>query len=155
MNGEEVVRAYSDMIYKIAYRYVHNQYDAEDILSETLLAYFKKEREFESEEHRKAWLIRVAINESKNLLSKTQSYEEINEEILGGEDEWGAVNDNMDLKTAIQKLPDHQRQIILLFYIQNLSINQIAEVLGKNKNTVTVTLSRARENLKKFLEREL
>ena len=153
MNGEEVVRTYSDMIYKIAYRYVHNQYDAEDILSETLLAYFKKEREFESEEHRKAWLIRVAINESKTLLSKTRYDEEINEELLGGEDEWSGINDAMDLKSAIEQLPAHQKEIILLYYMQNLSVAQVAEVLNKNKNTVTVTLARARENLKKFLEK--
>lgn len=153
MNGEQVVRTYSDMIYKIAYRYVHNQYDAEDILSETLLAYFKKEREFESEEHRKAWLIRVAINESKTLLSKTRYDEEINEELLGGEDEWSGINDAMDLKSAIEQLPAHQKEIILLYYMQNLSVAQVAEVLNKNKNTVTVTLARARENLKKFLEK--
>lgn len=153
MNGEEVVRTYSDMIYKIAYRYVHNQYDAEDILSETLLAYFKKEREFESEEHRKAWLIRVAINESKTLLSKTRYDEEINEELLGGEDEWSGINDAMDLKSAIEQLPAHQKEIILLYYMQNLSVAEVAQVLNKNKNTVTVTLARARENLKKFLEK--
>ncbi|MCQ2430353.1 MAG: sigma-70 family RNA polymerase sigma factor [Clostridia bacterium] len=152
MNGEEVVRTYSDMIYKIAYRYVHNQYDAEDILSETLLNYFKKEREFESEEHRKAWLIRVAINESKNVLSKTHYDEEINEELLGGEDEWSGITDAMDLKSAIQKLPEHQREVILLYYMQNLSVNEVADMLGKNKNTVAVTLARARENLRKYLE---
>ena len=62
MNEETVVRTYADMVYKIAYRYVLNQADADDVFSETFLAYFKKERVFQDEEHRKAWLIRVTIN---------------------------------------------------------------------------------------------
>ena len=151
MNGEEVVRTYSDMIYKIAYRYVQNQYDAEDVLSETLLKYFQKDRTFESEEHRKAWLIRVAINESKTLLSKTRYDEEINEELLGGEDAREGIDDAMDLHAAIRRLPEKQREVITLFYMNDLSINDIAQVLDMNKSTVAVTLSRARENLKKYL----
>lgn len=153
MNGEEVVRTYSDMIYRIAYRYVGNQYDAEDVLSETLLTYFRRERTFESEEHRKAWLIRVAINAAKDLLKGRRNDVEINEEIAADEDEWVNLNLSLDVKAAIMRLPEHQREIILLFYMQNMSVNQIAEILQKNKNTVTVTLSRARENLKKYLER--
>ena len=57
-----VVRTYADMVYKIAVRYTANLTDADDVFSETFLAYFRKERQFNSEEHRKAWLIRVAIN---------------------------------------------------------------------------------------------
>ena len=109
MNEEEVVRKYADMIYKIAFRYVRNQYDADDVFSETFLNYFKKERVFESEEHRKAWLIRVAINEAKNVCMGRSYDEEINEEILGGEDEQTDVDDVMDLRAAIKKLPEHQR----------------------------------------------
>ena len=59
----------------------------------------------------------------------------------------------MDLKSAIEQLPAHQKEIILLYYMQNLSVAEVAQVLNKNKNTVTVTLARARENLKKFLEK--
>lgn len=65
MNEELVVKTYADMVYKIAYRYTANPTDAEDVFSETFLAYFKKDRAFESEEHRKAWLIRVTINCAK------------------------------------------------------------------------------------------
>ena len=66
MNEEAVVRTYADMVYKIAYRYVANPVDADDVFSETFLAYFKKERVFPEEEHRKAWLIRVTINCAKD-----------------------------------------------------------------------------------------
>jgi RNA polymerase sigma factor (sigma-70 family) len=82
MNEEEIVRTYADMVYKIAYRYVANPTDADDVFSETFLAYFKKERTFEEEEHRKAWLIRVTINCAKDLLRSKAPWEELNEEIL-------------------------------------------------------------------------
>lgn len=154
MNSEEIVRFYSDMMYKIAFRYARNQYDAEDIVSEVFLTYFRKERTFESEEHRKAWLIKVTINEAKTLLSGRRYDEEINEEIVGGEDRQTDTDDAIDLKTAIARLPEHQREVITLFYLQDLSIVQIAEILDKNKNTVAVTLARARENLKAFLTAE-
>ncbi len=154
MNSEEIVRTYSDMIYKIAFRYVRNKYDAEDVVSETFLNYFRKERSFESEEHRKAWLIHVAINEAKTLLSGRRYDEEINEELLGGEDRQADTDEKMDLKAAILRLPEHQREVITLFYLQDFSIQQVAEVLGKNKNTVAVTLARARENLRGYLEGE-
>ena len=151
MNSEEIVRLYADMMYKIAFRYARNQYDAEDIVSEVFLTYFRRERTFESEEHRKAWLIKVTINEAKTLLSGRRYDEEINEEIVGGEDRRTDIDDAIDLKTAIARLPEHQREVITLFYLQDLSIVQIAEILDKNKNTVAVTLARARDNLKHFL----
>lgn len=152
MDEEEVVRRYADMVYKIAFRYVRNQYDADDVFSETFLNYFKKERTFESEEHRKAWLIRVTINEAKNVCMSRKYDEEINEEILGAEDKQSDADEVMDLRAAIKRLPEHQREVITLFYMQDLSIEQISKVLDKNKNTVAVTLSRARESLRKYLE---
>ena len=152
MNSEEVVRTYSDMMYKIAFRYVRNQYDAEDAVSEAFLSYFKKEREFESEEHRRAWLIRVTVNAAKDQLSGKTYDEEINEEIAGVEETGVDIETSLTLRDAIQKLPDHQREVITLFYMQELSIVEISEILDKNKSTVAVTLARARENLKKFLE---
>lgn len=154
MNAEEVVRTYSDMVYKIAFNYVRSPEDADDVYSETFLAYFKKEREFESEEHRKAWLIKVTINEAKTLLSKRSYGEEINDEILGGEDKSLDTIQSLDLKEAILRLPEHQREVIMLFYMQGLSTEQISGILGKNKNTVAVTLMRAKEALRKYLESE-
>ena len=69
MDAETVVRTYSDMVYGVAYRYTQDPTDAEDVYSETFLTYFKMVREFNDEEHRKAWLIRVTINNAKTLLS--------------------------------------------------------------------------------------
>ena len=153
MNAEEVVRTYSDMVYNIAYRYAHDPDDADDIYSETFLRYFKKDRTFESEDHRKAWLIRVTVNCAKELLGGRQYSEELNEELVGAAPETPR-EEILSLREAVAALPEHQREVITLFYLQDLTVRQIAEILDKNENTVKVTLSRARNKLREFLEDE-
>lgn len=152
MNEELVVKTYADMVYKIAYRYTANPTDAEDVFSETFLKYFKKDRTFESEEHRKAWLIRVTINCAKELLSHRNPWTELNEEIAADPMGGGEQELSMDLRQAIDRLKPEYREVILLHYIEGLSIARISEVLGRNENTVKVHLSRAREKLRVFLE---
>ena len=152
MNEEQVVRTYSDMVYKIAYRYTKNPTDADDVYSETFLTYFKKERTFESEEHRKAWLIRVTVNCAKDLLTGRGYYEELNEDLAGAEQEALPREEILTLREAIAALPQHQREVITLFYLQDLTVRQIADILDKNENTVKVTLARARDRLREYLE---
>ena len=152
MNEEAIVRTYADMVYKIAYRYVANPTDADDVFSETFLTYFKKERDFQEEEHRKAWLIRVTINCAKDLLKGKSYWEELNEAIA--EDEASAVcsEEQLDLHKAIQQLRLEYREAICLYYLEGLTIKEISVVLGRNENTIKTHLARGREKLKKFLE---
>ena len=152
MNEEAIVRTYADMVYKIAYRYVANPTDADDVFSETFLAYFKKERTFEEEEHRKAWLIRVTINCAKDLLRDKTPWEELNEEIA--EDNTFSLDseEQLDLRAAIQQLRLEYREVICLHYLEGLSIQDISAILGRNENTVKTHLARGREKLRKFLE---
>ena len=152
MNEEAIVRTYADMVYKIAYRYVANPTDADDVFSETFLTYFKKERSFQDEEHRKAWLIRVTINCAKDLLKGRPSWEELNETIAGEEAPDLCSEEQLDLHTAIQQLRLEYREAICLHYLEGLSIQDIAAVLGRNENTVKTHLARGREKLRKFLE---
>ena len=152
MNEEAIVRTYADMVYKIAYRYVANPTDADDVFSETFLAYFKKERTFQEEEHRKAWLIRVTINCAKDLLRGKTSWEELKEEIA--EDNTFSLDseEQLDLRAAIQQLRLEYREVICLHYLEGLSIQDISAILGRNENTVKTHLARGREKLRKFLE---
>jgi RNA polymerase sigma-70 factor (ECF subfamily) len=152
MNEEAIVRTYADMVYKIAYRYVANPTDADDVFSETFLAYFKKERTFEEEEHRKAWLIRVTINCAKDLLMGKTRWEELNEEIA--EDNTFSLDseEQLDMRAAIQQLRLEYREVICLHYLEGLSIQDISAILGRNENTVKTHLARGREKLRKFLE---
>ena len=82
MSDEEVVRTYSDMIYGVAMRYVRDQYAADEVYSDVFYRYFRRERQFDSEEHRKAWLLRVTVNCAKDYLSNRQYNEEIQDDIF-------------------------------------------------------------------------
>lgn len=148
---EQIVRTYADMVYRIACRYVKNSIDADDVFSEVFLAYFKKERTFDSEEHRKAWLIRVTINCAKDLLGQSAQTQQINEEILA--DQTTRDTDTyMDLHEAIERLRPEYREVIKLYYLDDLPVKQIAQILSINENTIKTRLSRAREALKSMLE---
>lgn len=147
-----VVRTYADMVYKIAVRYTANLTDADDVFSETFLAYFRKERQFNSEEHRKAWLIRVAINCAKDQLRRRQQSCELEADPGSVEQGFTKAEESADLRFALERLRPEYREVICLFYLQDLSVKMIAEVLGRNESTVKTQLSRAREQLKVFLE---
>ena len=152
MNEETVVRTYAQMVYKIAYRYVLNQTDADDVFSETFLAYFKKERVFQDEEHRKAWLIRVTINCAKDLLKGKQSWDELNEELAGDDTPDTSSEEQLDLHTAIRQLRLEYREAICLYYLEGMSIKDMSVLLGRNESTIKTHLARGREKLRKFLE---
>ena len=150
MDAESIVRTYADMIYKIAYRYVRNAADAEDVFSEVWLIYFKKERTFETEEHRKAWLIRVTINAAKDLLGKKVYTEEITDRMEAPEPGC-TTEEKMDLQKAIDRLRPEYREVICLYYLQGLSVKTIGAILDRNENTVKVHLMRAREELREYM----
>ena len=152
MNEETVVRTYADMVYKIAYRYVANPTDVDDVFSETFLTYFKKERVFQDEEHRKAWLIRVTINCAKDLLRGKPSWEELNETIAGDDLPAVSSEEQLDLHKAIRQLRLEYREVICLYYPEGLSVTEISAVLGRNENTIKTHLARGREKLRKYLE---
>ena len=148
---EQIVRTYADMVYRIAYRYVKNSIDTDDVFSEVFLAYFKKERTFESEEHRKAWLIRVTINCAKDLLAQRAQVQQLCEETVS--DQTARDTDTyMDLRKAIEQLRPEYREVIKLYYLDDLSVKEIAQILNKNENTIKTQLFRAREILKSALE---
>ncbi len=147
---EQIVRTYADMIYRIAYRYVKNSIDADDVFSEVFLAYFKKERTFECEEHRKAWLIRVTINCAKDLLVQNARLQQFHEETVPDQTT-PDIDTYTDLYNAIEQLRPEYREIIKLYYLDDLSVKEVAQVLNKNENTVKTQLSRAREILRAFL----
>lgn len=152
MSGEEIVRTYSDMVYRIAYRYMSNPDDAEDVFSETFLTYFKKERTFESEEHRKAWLIKVTINCAKTMLAGRTYNEEIDDRLMDASVEDTPRDEILDLRRAIEKLPPSYKEVITLFYLQDLTVRQIAQILDKSESAVKVALHRAREKLQSYFE---
>lgn len=153
LNIDEVVNKYADMVYRIAVTQMKNTHDAQDIFQEVFLRLVKHMDTIESEEHLKAWLIRVTLNCSKTNLTSawrrhTQSIEEQTEEIAFETEE------QSDLYEHLQKLPKKYRTVLYLFYYEELSIKEICQVTGQKEPTVKSQLSRARTMLRTELERE-
>lgn len=148
-HAERLLNEYGNSILRLAYSYLHNMSDAEDILQDTLIQYIKKMPDFESSEHEKKWLIRVAGNLSKNKIqhNKIREADELNDQLENTETE-----DLAFVWDAVKKLPVKYREVIHLFYYEGYSCSQIAEILSKNEQTVRSLLSRGRAKLKTVLK---
>lgn len=144
---------YSDMVYRLALVRTRNASDAEDVLQEVFLRYLKNEPVFETEEHQKAWLITVTINCTKTLLSTAYRRHSLPMETLldaGTEDTYPDTT----VYEAVMKLPSKYRTAIHLFYYEEYSIKEIADVMHASETAVKTWLRRARLKLKDELKEE-
>lgn len=148
---ETVLDKYGNMILRVAYSYLQNMSDAEDILQDTLIKYMKAAPEFENENHEKAWLITVASNLSKNKIryNKIREADELDEGLVAKKDE-----DLSFVWEAVKGLPVTQREVVHLFYYEGYPTKDIAQMLKRNESTVRSDLLRARKQLKKILKEE-
>lgn len=153
--AEEILDTIGNSILRLALSYLHNVEDAEDILQETMIKFVTVRPVFESEAHRKAWLMRVASNLAKNRIdyNKVRDTDELNEEIVGEVqqdldkgDEYHAIWD------AVRALPVHQREAIHLFYQEGYSTAEIAIITKRREATVRSDLKRARDKLRELLK---
>ncbi|MBE5823905.1 MAG: sigma-70 family RNA polymerase sigma factor [Butyrivibrio sp.] len=145
----QIIDLYGDKVLRLAYSYVHNMSDAEDILQDTLIQYIKGAPSFESSEHEKAWILRVAANISKNKI-RYNNYRETDElmEELVAEDE----EDLSFVWDAVKQLPEKYREVIHLFYEEGFSTGEISKILKRKESTVRSDLLRGREKLKSILK---
>lgn len=143
-----VLEKHADMVRRICFMYTKNRDDVEDIFQDVFLQLCRYEERFDSEEHEKAWLIRVTINKCKDLhksFFKSRVYPLDDIEITF-EDE----TDNVVLE-EILALPKKFKDVIYLFYYEGYSVSEISELLGTKENTVYSHLHRAKQKLKKSL----
>ena len=145
---EETIEKYSNMVYRLAMARTRNVETSEDVYQEVFLRLARKMPEFENEEHKKAWLIRVTINCSKNALNTRYLKHRADlDQNLSYE-----TPERHDIYYAVLKLPIKYRTIIHLYYYENYSIKEISKILKINENTIKSRLSRARKELEKVIE---
>jgi RNA polymerase sigma-70 factor (ECF subfamily) len=144
------IEQYSNTIYKVAFSYTRDRTVAEDILQNVFLKYMTASIEYHGEEHKKAWLLRVTINECKKSYFSLWNLRKIPLEDVYSfqEPEKHAVF------FAVMDLPVRYRLIIHLFYYEELSVKEIGQVLHLNENTIMSRLYRGRKLLKDILEVE-
>ena len=144
---KDIVHRYSITVLKVAFSYLKNTADTEDIAQEVFLAYMDKRPSIESEEHLKAWLIRVTINKCKNYL-KSGWFKSINP--IPDNLSYMPKEDN-ELLNAVLSLDVKYRIPIHLFYYENYSINEIADILKARPATIGTRLARGRKILKDMI----
>ena len=144
-----VVDRFSDDVYRAALAVTGNTHEAEDITSETMIKYFTRQQElsFGDDEHLKAWLLRTAINLSKDLLRSAGRRLRADSDTNTGS-EFSAPDAKIDVQNAINRLDKKYRIVLYLYYYQGYKTEEIAEILGTGKGTVTSRLKRARDKLK-------
>lgn len=148
--AEELVLKYENMLYRVALTHTGIREDAEDMVQETFLRWLTARPEFESEEHEKAWLLRVVINLCNNLVKKRGRRGET--ELL---DIYPAkTQEEQGLIELVMKLPPNQRDAIYLFYYEGYSTREIAEIMEAREATVRSWMLRGRQMLKGWLEDE-
>ena len=147
--AERLLTDYGNSILRLAYSYLHNMSDAEEVLQDTLIQFLKTAPALNGPAHEKAWLLRVTANLSKNRLdyNKIRLTDELNEELIAEERE-----DLSFVWEAVKALPASQREAIHLFYREGYTTAEIGKILGRRESTVRSDLRRGRARLKEVLK---
>ena len=148
---KEIIDKYGSLIFRISYCILCNVEDAEDAVQETLLKYITKAPEFNGEEHRKAWLIKVAANISKNMLVFRLRRETVN---IDDVKNIGIGENDYEIFELIMSLPAKHKIVMTLYYIEGYRSREIAEIIGISEENVRKRIQKGREMLKKEFEKE-
>lgn len=146
-----IMERYKDSLFSAAFNICRNAADADDVVQDTLIQYHTADKQFDSEQHIRAWLLRVAINKAKNINMSffrraSVPLEDYIETLLFDSPE------GKELFEEVLKLPEKYRIAIHLFYYEDYSVKEIAEILHISESNVKVRLSRGRKLLKTTLQ---
>lgn len=140
---------YRESFYRLAFSYVKNADDALDIVQESVYKAILSSSKLKNPEYIKTWFYRIVVNTSLDFIRKQRKSVAVGEEILSSFD-FGSVDqyENFDLQEALDNLPAKYRTIVILRYFEDLKIDEIAEILNENTNTVKTRLYKSLEKLR-------
>lgn len=145
-----LVKKYIDTVFRVAFSYLKNREDADDIVQNVFLKLHSHTKPFENEEHIRYWLTRVTINECKNLLRapwrQTESFEDYAKSLTFDAPMYS------DIFHSVMALPKRYRMALYLYYYEGYSTVEISHIMRIPKGTVCTNLTRGRELLKKTLQ---
>lgn len=145
---KQVIEKYADMVYRIALTRCGIVENAEDVFQDVFIKYSQKMPKFESEEHEKAWLIRVTINLTKNINNSAWNRKIVTlDENIEFE-----TKEQEDIFSVVCSLPKNYKTVIYLSYYEGYKVKEISEILKKSEGTIKTWLFRARQMLKEKIE---
>lgn len=155
ITADEAIDRYADMVYRLALSQMKNKADADDLFQEVFVRLVSNIHKLESWEHVKAWLIRVTVNCARKHFEKYWNknvvYMEETERIADQGKDY-TMEEEHPVRSAVESLPAKYRLAIHLFYYEQFSIAEIAQMTDQKESTVKSQLFRAREMLKELLE---
>ncbi|MBR2769188.1 MAG: RNA polymerase sigma factor [Solobacterium sp.] len=150
LHVRRILNTYGDSLYRLAFSYLHNDADAQEIVQDTILQLLRYDPDFHGDGMKeKGWLMKTAANLSRNRLRSLNARDET--EL----DETFAGSEEKDLKfvwDAVNQLPEKYREVIHLFYQEGYSTKEIADILGRKEGSVRSDLSRGRDALRTVLK---
>lgn len=150
---KELFEKYQNNLYAAAFNVCKNAEDAKDVVQDTFIQYYSLKKDFDNEQHIRAWLLRVAINKAKNInrtfwRRNKVPLEEYMETLIF------ETPESEELFETVMKLPEKYRIVVHLFYYEDYTVHEIAEILKITESNVKVRLSRGRALLKEKLQEE-
>ena len=148
---ERVMHTYGNMLFRLCLITLGNTSDAEDAVQETLIRYMQKAPEFKEAEHEKAWLLKVAANTCKDILRFRSRHQTIDIEEIK---EFTKDTSDSGILDALMTLPDKFRVVLVLYYVEEYSIEEIAGVIGRTTSAVKMRLQKGRSLLGETYRKE-
>ena len=149
--AREAVGKYGDMLYRVCLLMLRNTADAEDAVQETFIKYFQKYTDISDSEHEKAWLITVATNKCRDMLRYRTRHATESEDLLAT---CAVEKEDSGILEALMELSDKYRIIMVLFYVEQYKIDEIAKITGISVSAVKMRLSRGRKLLEEKYRKE-
>ena len=152
LSADILYERYADMLYRIAYTHLVSAHDAEDAVADVFVKYLQTTPQFRSENHERAWFLRVLLNRCSDLHRKNtvRIYTPLEEAANVA----SASKEDSEIMSSVQRLPEKLRAAVLLHYFEGFSLEETAVILQTSAAAVKMRLMRARTTLKHELKGE-
>ena len=150
-NLHAVMEQYGDLLYRLCILMLRNESDAEDAVQETFIKYYRKAPAFESTEHEKAWLIRVATNQCRDILRFRVRHPQAEEACFT---KLSADSCDSGILEALTAVPEKYRLVLTLYYVEDCPIEEIAKIIRRTPSAVKMRLQKGRKLLETIYRKE-
>ena len=150
-DAHRAIERYADMVWRLCLINLKNPADAEDVFQNVFMKYVLSSAVFQSEEHEKAWFIRVTVNACRDLYRSLFRRESVPIDELPELPYNDNNEENREVLDAVMALPEKYRDVVYLHYYEGYSAPEISKILHKNVNTIYTLLTRARNMLRESL----